>query len=65
MGFIDMDDGRGQRPPPQRLVTRLQVPRQGLDLIPERVRLHDQPLARHHPHLALQRGDGRRASSRR
>jgi hypothetical protein len=31
------------------------VSRQGLDLIPERLRLDDQALARHHSHLAFQR----------
>ena len=50
-----MDHRRGQRLPAQRLVAGLQVPRQRLDLIPERLRLDDQPLARHHPHLALER----------
>jgi hypothetical protein len=31
------------------------MPRQRLNLIPQRLRLDDQPLARHHPHLTLQR----------
>jgi len=50
-----MDHGGRQGLVAQRLVRRLKVSRQGLDLIPERLRLDDQPLARHHPHLALQR----------
>ena len=50
-----MDHGRDQRPAPQRLVAGLQVPRQCLDLIPQCLRLDDQPLTRHHPHLALKR----------
>jgi hypothetical protein len=50
-----MDLGRRQRLLAQRLVGGLEVPRQRLDLIPQRLRLHDQSLARHHPHLALQR----------
>ena len=39
----------------QRLVGRLQHGGQGLDLIPERLGLDVQPLAPHHPGLALQR----------
>jgi hypothetical protein len=54
-GFVDMDHGRGERLATQRLVRGLEMPRQRLNLIPERLRLDDQPLARHHPHLALQR----------
>ena len=54
-GFVDMDHRRRQRPPAQRLVAGLQMPRQGLDLIPQRLRLDDQALARHHPDLALER----------
>ncbi len=39
----------------QRLVRRLEVPRHRVELIPQGLRVDDQPLARHHPHLPFER----------
>jgi hypothetical protein len=54
-GFIDVDHGRGERAAPQRRVRRLEVTRERLKLIPERLRIDAQALAGHHPHLTFER----------
>jgi hypothetical protein len=56
--FIDVDDGRLERAPQQRPVGRLQMARQRVQLIPERLRIEVQPLAGHHPHLPFERQMG-------
>jgi len=53
--LVGPDDRGGQHLPVQSLVRRLQYPGEGLDLVPERLRLDGQPLAPHHAGLALQR----------
>jgi hypothetical protein len=53
--FIDVDDRRRECPAAERLIGRLEITRQGVDLIPERLRLDDEALARHHSHLPFER----------
>jgi hypothetical protein len=52
--LIDIDHRRGERALPERLGGRLEMPREGVQLIPERLRVHAQALAGHHVDLSLE-----------
>jgi hypothetical protein len=52
--FVDVDHGRGKRATPKGVVGGFEMAGQRLNLIPQRLGVDAQPLARHHPYLAFE-----------